>query len=342
MASIEEGADGRVERRGSAQPAEPPPLAQTLAGWRSELGVGAALLVLIVVCSFLGPNFLTLSNFEAILRQTSVTMIVAVGMTMVIIAGEIDLSVGSMVALAGVVFAWLIVHADVTPVLAALATFALAAAIGAFTGLLRVRWRIASFITTLGLLSVLRGVAVYITDGVSIGPLPEGLGWFWYGAVLGIKVPIAIMLAVVLAGAFVLSHTVFGRHLYATGGRAASAARYGVNVSLIRVAVFVIVSMLSALGGMLLAIRLDAADAGNGTLLELDVIAAVIVGGTLFTGGAGRMIGTVLGVMFVAVLRNGMILLGVNPIVFMIAQGAVIILAVWWSMLPRQERSVGA
>ena len=309
--------------------------------WRSEIGVATALVLLVAYCGFLAPNFLTFANFETILRQISVTMWIAVGMTMVIIAKEIDLSVGAMVGLSGIVFSWLIVYGGFHPALAALATVALAAAVGAFTGILRVRWGIASFITTLGLLSMLRGAALYIGDGVSIGPLPDGLQWFWYGEVLGIKMPIFLSMLIVGLGWFVLSKTVFGRHIYAIGGNATTASRYGVRVGFLRIMVFVIVQVMAALGGMLLAIRLNAADAGNGELLELDVIAAVIVGGTSFSGGVGRIVGTVLGVLFIAVLRNGMILLGVNPILFMFMQGLVIILAVWWSMLRRGQNKDG-
>lgn len=304
--------------------------------------MGTALVLLIVFCGTLAPNFLTFANFEAILRQVSVTMMVAVGMTMVIVAREIDLSVGSMVGLSGIVFSSLIVHHGYPVTVAALCTLAMAGGVGAFVGILRVRWGIASFITTLGLLSMMRGIAVYISDGVSIGPLPAHLQWLWYGNILGIKTPIFGSFLVVLIGWLVLSRTRFGRHLYAIGGNAATAARYGVHVRTIRIMVFVIVQVLAALGGMLLSIRLNAADAGNGELLELDVIAAVIVGGTSFTGGVGRIVGTVIGVLFIALLRNGMILLGVNPIMFMITQGAVIILAVWWSMLRRGAASEGA
>lgn len=319
------GASGRVARSPGGR----------LAAWRSEIGVGTALIVLIVALSFVAQNFFSLANLGSLLTQTSVTAIVAVGMTMVIIAGEIDLSVGATVGLSGVVFAWLVVKQGV-PMSAAFALVGLlAAAIGAFTGALRVFWAIPSFITTIGLLSVLRGAAFLISEGVSIGPLPASLGVLWYGHVLGVPLPIVLAAIVAIVAWIVLSRTRFGQHLYAIGGSAETAARYGIPVWRLRIAVFVIVQLLAAFGAVMLDARLNAGTATNGELFELDVIAAVIVGGTSLAGGVGRVIGTLIGVLFVAVLRNGLVLMGVDPVVFMIAQGLVIILAVWWSMLRR-------
>jgi ribose/xylose/arabinose/galactoside ABC-type transport system permease subunit len=307
----------------------------SLAAWRSEIGVGTALIVLIVALSFVAKNFFSLANFGSLLTQTSVTAIVAVGMTMVIIAGEIDLSVGATIGLSGVVFAWLVVKHGVPMSVAFALVALLAAAIGAFTGVLRVFWAIPSFITTIGLLSVLRGAAFLISEGVSIGPLPSSLGVLWYGHVLGVPLPIVLAAIVAIVAWIVLSRTRFGQHLYATGGSAETAARYGIPVWRLRIAVFVIVQLLAAFGALMLVARLNAGTATNGELFELDVIAAVIVGGTSLAGGTGRIIGTLIGVLFVAVLRNGLVLMGVDPVVFMIAQGFVIILAVWWSMLRR-------
>jgi ribose/xylose/arabinose/galactoside ABC-type transport system permease subunit len=254
---------------------------------------------------------------------------------MVIIAGEIDLSVGATIGLSGVVFAWLVVKHGVPMSVAFALVALLAAAIGAFTGVLRVFWAIPSFITTIGLLSVLRGAAFLISEGVSIGPLPSSLGVLWYGHVLGVPLPIVLAAIVAIVAWIVLSRTRFGQHLYATGGSAETAARYGIPVWRLRIAVFVIVQLLAAFGALMLVARLNAGTATNGELFELDVIAAVIVGGTSLAGGTGRIIGTLIGVLFVAVLRNGLVLMGVDPVVFMIAQGFVIILAVWWSMLRR-------
>ncbi|WP_165820249.1 ABC transporter permease [Microvirga sp. KLBC 81] len=308
-----------------------------LSSWRAEIGVAIALAFLVAVFSFTAPNFFSAENFVTLMQQTSVIAIIAVGMTMVIIAGEIDLSVGAMVGLSGTLFALLVVQAGLPMSVACLAVLALAALVGCFTGMLRVVWAIPTFITTLGLLSALRGTAFYISEGLTIGPLPSSLAFVWYGHVLGLPVPVWAMLIVIATGWIVLTQTRFGRHIYAVGGNAVTASRYGVRVGSLRIAVLVIVQLLAALAGMMLVGRLNAGSATVGELMELDVIAAVIVGGTSLNGGAGRIIGTILGVFFVAVLRNGMVLNGLDPIIFLIAQGLVIILAVWWSMLRRQQ-----
>ncbi len=325
-----------VNGSGAARPrsaADPRPLRDVLNGWRSEIGVGIGLLVLIVLFGVLVPQFPTAANAASILRNVSVTAIIAVGMTMVIIAGEIDLSVGASVGLAATLFALLVVQHGVPMPLAFLAVLGVAAAIGIVVGGLRVTWGLPSFITTIGLLSTLRGIGFFFSDSLSIGPLPPSLGSLWYGEILGLPVPVLLMLVAVGLGWLTLAQTRFGRHLYALGGDPRTAMRYGVPVKRLRILVFVIVQALAALGGVLYVARLNAGSATVGELLELDVIAAVIVGGTSLAGGTGRMIGTVIGVLFIAVLRNGMVLMGVDPILFMIAQGLVIILAVWWSML---------
>ncbi|SEQ25874.1 monosaccharide ABC transporter membrane protein, CUT2 family [Faunimonas pinastri] len=311
------------------------PWRHILNSWRAEIGVGLGLIFLIVLFSAIAPNFASSGNASSILRQVSVTAIVAVGMTMVIIAGEIDLSVGASVGLAGTLFALLVVQHNVPMVLSFVCVLIVSAIIGLFIGSLRVIWGIPSFITTIGLLSALRGIAFLISNSLTIGPLPASLPTLWFGAVLGVPIPILLMIAVALAGWVTLGRTRFGRHLYALGGNPVTASRYGIPVPRMRLYVFVIVQCLAAVGGVLYVARLNGGSATVGELLELDVIAAVIVGGTSLSGGVGRMIGTMLGVLFVAVLRNGMVLLGVDPIVFMIAQGFVIILAVWWGMLHR-------
>ncbi|MCL4663029.1 ATP-binding cassette domain-containing protein [Burkholderia multivorans] len=263
------------------------------------------------------------------------TAIVAVGMTMVIIAGEIDLSVGASVGLAGTLFALFVVKAGMPMWLS------LRLRDGRGGADRRVHRRAARVVGD-SLVHHDHRLAVggarprvLLSDSTNIGPLPDSLASLWFGHLFGMPVPILLTVIVVAYGWFALSSTRFGRHLYALGGNAVTATRYGIPVRRMRIYVFVIVQALAALGGVMYTARLNSGSASVGDLLELDVIAAVIVGGTTLAGGAGRMAGTVLGVLFVATLRNGMVLMGVDPIVFMIAQGLVIILAVWWSMLRR-------
>lgn len=308
-----------------------------LSGWRAEIGVAVALAVMIVFFSINSANFMTAENWATLLQQTSVIAIIAVGMTFVIITGEIDLSVGAQVGLSGTLFAMLAVNHGVPMPLAFLLVLVEAAAVGAFVGTLRVIWGIPTFITTLGLLSGLRGIAFYISDGLTIGPLPHSFGNLWYVTFLGLSFPVWVMIVAILLGWFVLSQHRFGQHVYAVGGNPDTAARYGVKVGQLRIGVMVMIQLLSATGGVLLVSRLNSGTPTVGELMELDVIAAVIVGGTILSGGVGRIVGTVIGVLFVAVLRNGMVLNGLDPVVFLIAQGFVIILAVWWSMLRKRQ-----
>ncbi|MFI3905374.1 ABC transporter permease [Ochrobactrum sp. S1502_03] len=308
-----------------------------LSSWRAEIGVAAALAVMIIFFSFNAPNFLTGENWATLLQQTSVIAIIAIGMTFVIIAGEIDLSVGAQVGLSGTLFAMLVVNYGFSLPIAFLIVLVEAAAVGAFTGTLRVIWGIPTFITTLGLLSGLRGIAFYISDGLTIGPLPSSFGNLWYATFLGLSFPVWITILAILLGWFVLSQHRFGQHVYAVGGNTDTAARYGVKVGRLRISVMVMIQVLAAMSGVLLVSRLNSGTPTVGELMELDVIAAVIVGGTVLSGGVGRIIGTVIGVLFVAVLRNGMVLNGLDPVVFLIAQGFVIILAVWWSMLRKRQ-----
>lgn len=319
-----------------AEPARVRRLHINFGAWRAEIGVFVALLVLAAAFSVTEASFATAENIVTLLQQTSVVAIIAIGMTIVIITGEIDLSVGAQVGLSGTLFSVLVVQADWPVPLAVVAVLAAAAAVGACVGALRVVWGIPTFITTLGLLSVLRGTAFYVSDGLTIGPLPDYVQDVWYATFLGLPCPVWITFAVVAAGWLVLSATPFGQHVYAIGGDAETARRYGIRVSRIRISVMMLVQMLAALCGMMLVGRLNAGSPTVGELLELDVIAAVIVGGTVLSGGHGRIIGTILGVLFVAVLRNGLVLNGIDPVIFLIAQGLVIILAVWWSMLRRR------
>ena len=310
--------------------------------WRTELSLVTGLLILGVLWTIYAPNFLTATNFSLLAQQSSVMMIVAVGMTYVLLTGEIDLSVGSTLGLSGVLLAELTVHRHIPLLMAVVVVVGVAAAIGLFTGILRVRWGIPSFIVTLGLLSALQGAAFTISNGVSISPLPSEMSWLWYGKIAGISLPILMMVVIVAFAAWTLSRTRYGRHLYAVGGNAESARRYGLSIGRLRISVFVLVQCLAAIGGMMFASQLGTGNATVGQGLELNVIAAVVIGGTSLFGGTARISGTVLGVMFIAILTNGLMLMGVSAYVNLIAQGIVVIAAVWWNVIQRRERLLGA
>ncbi len=288
----------------------------------------AAFLCLLIVLSLVAPNFLTFTNITNILRQVSMIAIMAVGMTMVILTGEIDLSVGSMVAFSGVVFAWLAVEAKLSCPLAALITLAMGAAIGLLIGWLQTRFNVPSFIITLGLFQALRSAGYVLTNAFPIAPLPDEIAYLGRGVVAGIPVPVILMIIAYVIGFILLNKTTWGRTVYAVGSNAAASELSGIDTRKIKISVFTINSFLAALAGLILASRLNSGTPTVATGWELDVIAAVIIGGTAMSGGSGNILGTLLGAMFVAVLNNGMILMGVSPYVQGVISGLVIVAAV--------------
>ena len=300
----------------------------------------AILLVTCALLSFATPDFLTMENLSNILRSISEIGVIAFGMTMVIIAGEIDLSVGSSVAFAGCLTAWLVGKGAPVPAALALALFC-GAACGALIGLFRTRFGVPSFITSLALLTALRGAALKITGGFSLTPFPAWYSFLGSGYVLGIPFPGVLFALTFLVVLFLMDHTVFGRAVYAVGGNAEAARLSGISVPRVRVLVLAFTGLLAAWSGVMLSARILS---GNPTVAvgwELDVIAAVIVGGTSLSGGSGRVWGTLVGVVFIGVIINGMRLLDVHEDGQLIVRGIIVALAVLLSRL-QERRGAGA
>ncbi len=291
------------------------------------------------------PNFFSPDNLMVILRSVSEQGLIAFGMTMVIVAGEIDLSVGSMVALAGCLAAWL-VAAGLSPALAIPAAMALGAGAGAFTGLMRNAFSVPSFITTLALLKALRGAALMLCGGFTLTPsFPAWYQFLGAGYVrfvtdrgeLAVPFPVILFLAGFGLVHFLLGYTTFGRAVYAVGGNAEAARLSGVNVGRVRILVLALTGMLAALSGVLVSARFVSGNPNVAEGWELEVIAAVIIGGTSLSGGAGTVFGTLLGVIFIGVISNGMILLDVRPYVQHIVLGAIILAAVLVNQVQRHS-----
>ena len=309
------------------------------------------LLVLCGVLAFKAENFFTVENLFNVLRNVSMQGVIAFGMTMVIIAGEIDLGVGAAVAFAGCLAAWVTgavagEHASgarmgVAVCTGMMASVAAGSAIGAVTGVLRTRFRVPTFITTLAWLTVLRGGAQLVTNGFPLTPFPEwynkiGGGYvFKCGAAFpGIPVPAIIFLAVFLAAHFVMNYTAFGRAVYAVGGNAEAARLSGIRVNHVKITVMTIVAFLAALSGIMQSSQIMSGSASTATGWELDVISAVIIGGTSLMGGAGKVWGTLVGVLFLGVLVNGMTLLNVSEYWQLVVRGALILVAVLLNTAP--------
>lgn len=310
----------------------------TSAKIRNHMGQFVMEWVLLALCvglAFKAPNFFTVSNALNILQSESMKGIIAFGMTMVIISGEIDLSVASMVALSGCFVAYL-TKSGVPIAVGIPLTLALGAGVGSFTGWLRSKFRVPTFITTLALLTGLNGAALMLTGGFSLTPFPDWYNFLGGGIVLGVPFPALVFLLVFAVIHVLMNHTAFGRSVYAVGGNAEAARLSGINVSKVRVAVLAITAMLAALAGIMLSSRMLSGDPNAAKGWELDVIAAVIVGGTSLAGGAGRVWGTFIGVVFIGVIVNGMVLLNVPPYGQYIVRGLLILGAVMLSQLDKK------
>jgi ribose transport system permease protein len=290
------------------------------------------------------PNFLKASNLIGVANQTAVYAVIAIGMTMVIITGGIDLSVGSLVALASVIATLIIrdhgggVSASTTTVtFAFLAAILSAAAAGAFNGIMVTAFQLPPFIVTLATMLIARGLAKRLSDFQSINAVPPSFRWLGNGNLFSVPNAILLMIMLYMLTHFVMSRSVFGRYLYAIGGNAQASRLSGIPVKQTTLIVYVICGALAGLGGIMVSSRLNAGDPKYGTMYELEVIAAVVVGGTSLMGGEGRMYGTLIGAFIIAVIRNGMNLMGVNSDSQEIVLGAVLLLAVLLDRLKRTK-----
>lgn len=292
-----------------------------------QLGTLSGLVGLAVVLWALTPHFLTVSNLLNVAEQATIIAIVAVGMTFVIIAAGIDLSVGSVVAFSGVVMAS-VLHSSAPLPVALAAGLGTGLLCGLVNGLLITIGRLPPFIATLGMMSVARGAALVFTEGRPISGFSGSFRSLATGEVLHIPLPVIIMAAVYLIAHFVLVRTRLGRYTYAIGGNEEAALLSGVNVRLYKTMVYGISGLLSGLAAILLTARLNSAQPIAGMMYELDAIAATVIGGTSLMGGEGTVLGTLIGALIMAVLRNGLNLLGVSSFIQQIVIGSVIIVAV--------------
>ncbi len=285
------------------------------------------LLLMCVVLSFLTPNFLEVNNLLNVLKQISIIAILAAGMTFVILTGGIDLSVGSTVALSGVISVML--SQQGVNAIAAMAAGVTAGMIaGYINGYLTAKTKLPAFIVTLGSFTYIRGIAYVLSAGYPIVLTDPLFKFFGSGTVLAIPTPVFIMVLVYAIAFFVLKYTMFGRHVYAIGGNEEAASLTGIKVAANLIKVYMISGLLSGLAGVVLAGRLYSGQPTAGVGFELDAIAAVILGGTSFTGGVGTIQGTIIGALIMGVLSNGLTLLDVSYYWQLVIKGGVIILAV--------------
>lgn len=285
-----------------------------------------------VLLSLSADNFFTVNNLFNILRQAAPTLIVAVGMTLVITTGGIDLSVGSGLAVVAVLSA-IALGAGWPVWLAIVGMLALGTVIGFLNGYFTSFQNIPAFIVTLASLSMLRGFAQLLTKGYSI-PIDPSSPFLVIGrGRIGIvPVPALIAVVVVAIGYVLLNHTRFGLYVTGIGSNEEGVRRSGINVRVVKAAVYGLSGLVVGLGGMVTAARLASGSSYTGVAFELQVIAAVIVGGTNLFGGEGRMMGTVMGTLLLAMITNGLILMHVSPFYEQIIEGAIILLAIWFNL----------
>lgn len=293
-----------------------------------DYGLLSALILLVIVFAVIAPNFITSNNILNILRNAALVAIVAFPMTFVLISGEIDISVGPLAAFSGVIFAMLITKAGFSIPIAFVGVLLIGLASGAFVGAMRSFFNVPSFVTTLALWGALRGLAIWSSNGHSVFIQDRSFRNMLGGDWLGIPVPIYFAAAVFFGFYYMSKYTPLGRSVYAVGGNEASARLVGISVAKVKIFALATVGLFAALVGILIDARLSSGNATAAEGFEFDVIAAVVVGGTSLAGGSGNMTGTLIGVLFIAVLSNGLVLLGMNPYLQSVVRGVVILLAV--------------
>lgn len=303
-----------------------------------------ALLTVIVVFSFLSPNYFTVDNLLTMSSHVAVYALLAIGMLMVILNGGIDLSVGSTLGLSGVIAGYLMqgvrLHAFGVSLFPAvwvvvIVSCLVGALIGLVNGVLVARFKVASFVATLGMLYVVRGVALLKTNGLTynnLGGNPRlgntGFNWLGFNKLFGIPIGVLAMVVVALVGSFLLNRTVFGRWLYSSGGNERAAELSGVPVRKVKIRVYVTSGVCAAIAGLILSSELTSASPTAGSSYELTAIAAVVIGGAALTGGRGNIRGTLLGAFVIGFLSDGLVIVGVSAYWQTVFTGAVIVLAV--------------
>lgn len=291
-------------------------------------GLAIALVAIGAALAIAHPGFLTVPNLLNVARQISINGILAVGVTLVLLTGGVDLSLGSVVALAGVVAASM-AHPNQYPLLVPIGLGVSAGALcGATNGLLVTRGRVPSFIATLGMMTAARGLALVVANGRPVSNLSQDFTWL--GGDLGrVPIPALVLVGLALGTSVVLNKLRLGRHLYAVGGNAEAARAAGINVTAVRMFAYTACGALAGVAGVVLAARITTGQPNAGVGYELDAIAAVVIGGTSLSGGVGRVGGTILGALLVGVINNGLDLMNVSSYYQAIVKGVIIVGAVW-------------
>ncbi|MGI5850166.1 MAG: ABC transporter permease [Christensenellales bacterium] len=292
------------------------------------IGTVAIYFIFAVICAVVGRNFLTWIIISNIIVQASIVAVVAIGASYVILTGGIDLSVGSIIGLIGIVCG-LMIKAGIPIILTFIISIIIGGIFGLINGVMISRGKLPPFIMTLGMMSIARGITLTITGGNPVAGFPMTLGDYANITLLGIPVFIIYVIVFYALMVYVSTRTKFGRHVYAIGGNRNAARLSGVKVRKVEVLVYVIAGVFAAIGGLMLLSRLSYAAAAGGEGYELDVIAAVVIGGISLSGGEGKVVNTLVGALMLGILKCGMQILNLNTYYQQIATGLVITIAVF-------------
>ena len=290
------------------------------------------LVVLVVIFSVASPNFLRVNNLLNVLRQVAVIGILTAGMTYVIISGGMDLTVGAYLGLSGVALAGVPVPAAV------ILTIVLMTVIGIVTGALIVGLNVSAIVITLGMMTVVRGLAYIFSGGLPVYDIPDLIVFLGQGYVAGIPVPVIIMVIIVVIAGLILKYSYFGRYVYAIGGNVEAAKLAGVSVNKITISLYGISAFLASIAGIVLTGRISSGAPASGTGTEMDVVTAVVIGGISVNGGKGSMLGAFLGAVIIGVLSNGLTIMNIGEYYQQVVKGLVLILAVAFDVLANKEK----
>jgi ribose transport system permease protein len=301
------------------------------------LSTFSGLLIIIIVFTILSPYFFSVNNLLTVATQTAIIAIIAIGQTYVMITAGIDLSIGSNIALAGMITALSIMKGSVPVPLAMLFGLLSGGLVGLINGIFVSFGRLPPFIATLGTMTAIRGVCLTLTQGIPISGLPKTFTLFGTDSTLRIPNPVIIMILLVLIFGFILAKTKLGRHVYAAGSNFEAARLSGVNTKRVLIMVYVFSGLLAAFAGLIMAARIVSAQPAAGDGYELDAVASSVIGGTSTMGGEGSIAGTFIGAFVIGILRNGLNLIGVSPFIQKIVIGVVIVGSVFFDKIKRKD-----
>lgn len=312
-------------------------------GKKIDLSNMTTLLVLIVLCvllAIMSPVFLTGGNLINILQQVTVNGVLAVGISIVIFTGGIDISVGSILALVGIIMGKLMVEMGVHPLIAMPVGILVGAACGTFNGLMIARFKLQPMIATLGMMSMARGAALTIANGKTITGYSAGFRWIGSGMIPGTKIPVQIIFILILYAVvfYIMKYRKFGRYIYAIGGNEEATRLSGINVTKYKMLAYTVSGITCALASIILVSKLNSAQSSAGEGYEMDAIASAVIGGASLTGGFGSIWGTLLGAVIIGVIRNGLNLLNVSSYLQQLILGAIIIAAVLFDSYKNRKK----